>query len=222
MTEIIAEHSSSYATYQRGCRCDGCKEASREYGRKWYSKNRERKNSLARARYQPKSKPTLEDRFWAKVDKRGPDECWSWLGASNAGYGLISDGTGKHLRATRASIIIHYGSFDNSLVVCHKCDNPPCVNPDHLFLGTLKNNMQDMHSKNRGYAKLTIQQREEIARRYVRGTPHVPGNSRELAEEYGVSTSRIQGIVREYRRKSGVCEVVDGVLVVTPDESEEA
>lgn len=82
----------------------------------------------------------------------GPDgNCWEWVGyRDRAGYGLIRH-LNRNLRAHRASYILFYGEFDQSLYVCHKCDNPSCVRPSHLFLGTPKDNTRDMISKNRQY-----------------------------------------------------------------------
>lgn len=100
-----------------------------------------------------KKKPLLE-RFWKYVNKRENDECWEWVGSVDSkGYGKILDEggakNGKLLAAHRVSYMIHYGNIPNGLYVCHKCDNKKCINPNHLFLGTAKDNTQDMINKNR-------------------------------------------------------------------------
>lgn len=94
---------------------------------------------------------TLEKRFWERVDKRAPQECWPWLGRTNAlGYGTIDDkGTSK--LAHRVSYELHVGPIPENHLVCHDCDNPPCCNPAHLFLGTDTENIQDMINKGRGW-----------------------------------------------------------------------
>src|SRR4051812_27415515 len=83
-----------------------------------------------------KPKLSLADRFWPKVVKRGKNECWLWIGAKNPhGYGRLG---GKPNRpAHRLSYEINVGPIPDGLCVCHKCDTPLCVNPNHLFLGTL-------------------------------------------------------------------------------------
>ena len=78
--------------------------------------------------------------------------CWEWGGFIwKTGYGCFSFSHKKSMRASRMSWIIHYGQIPDGLLVCHKCDNPGCVRPEHLFLGTPKQNTYDMISKKRNY-----------------------------------------------------------------------
>lgn len=92
----------------------------------------------------------IEDRFWEKVRKREGDGCWIWTGArGQKGCGQIWH-NGKAVGAPRVAYEMAHGPFDQSLDVCHHCDNPLCVRADHLFLGTTKENMQDMKAKGRG------------------------------------------------------------------------
>jgi len=95
---------------------------------------------------------TLEQRFWRKVDRRGPDECWPWTGGKTpCGYGLIRSSGHGHLRQThRVSWILANGSIPRGMCVLHSCDNPPCCNPAHLWLGTHAENMADRDAKGRG------------------------------------------------------------------------
>lgn len=95
----------------------------------------------------PKPK-TLANKFWSKVTLA--HGCWKWDGSkSSRGYGKITHNR-KTLISSRVSWAIHNGHINNDLFVLHKCDNPECTNPDHLFLGTQKDNMRDMLNKNRG------------------------------------------------------------------------
>lgn len=92
------------------------------------------------------------EKFWSKVDKSqlSPGGCWLWTSYKKQGYGYFRINN-KDIGAHRVSYELIYGPFDKCLFVCHKCDNPPCVNPDHLWLGTNQDNMEDMYNKNRGY-----------------------------------------------------------------------
>jgi hypothetical protein len=78
------------------------------------------------------------------------DECWNWIGGttSKGGYGYFRLNK-KYEYAHRIAYILEYGDFNQNLDVCHTCDNLPCVNPFHLFLGTRKDNIQDMINKGR-------------------------------------------------------------------------
>lgn len=94
----------------------------------------------------------LEERFWEKVQKGGVDDCWSWLGALCPNkYGRIKRGTGLRTElAHRLSYELTYG-HPGTMCVLHKCDNPSCCNPKHLFLGTQTDNHADMVKKRRNY-----------------------------------------------------------------------
>jgi hypothetical protein len=128
----------------------------------------------------PKLEP-LEQRFWRKVDKAGPNECWLWKGTLSEpnGYGLISNGHNKPwLRAHRVSWQLANGRDPGDLFVCHSCDNRTCVNPAHLWLGTNTDNLKDMVAKGRH-----INQRKT----------HCPSG-----HEYSAENTRLYG--RGYRR----------------------
>lgn len=97
-----------------------------------------------------KSRP-LEERFWEKVDKRGPDECWPWNASRDKnGYGHFGIGNGRTTRAHRVSWqLANSSEIPAAMLACHTCDNPPCVNPAHIFIGTMADNLQDASAKGR-------------------------------------------------------------------------
>lgn len=147
-----------------------------------------------------KRKParSIEDRFWARVDITS-GTCWVWLGAKAGRYGRFSLGrrrVGEY--AHRWSYEHHNGPIPSGLFVCHRCDNPACVRPDHLFVGSARVNQHDMYAKGRGRkacgeragrAKLTEDQVREIRSR--RPAETFPA----LAREFGISKRQAQGIV---------------------------
>lgn len=144
----------------------------------------------------------IEDRFWPKVDlSGGPDACWPWLAATNAGgYGIFYRGPkrGRMHIAHRVAFELFVGPIPEGQDVLHHCDNPPCVNPAHLYLGTDVENARDRHVRGRdargsrnGLAKLTEEAVVDIRARYARGGIL----QRELAEEHGVDPSLISRIV---------------------------
>ncbi|WP_328336805.1 hypothetical protein [Streptomyces violaceus] len=146
------------------------------------------------------ARKTLADRFWEKVDRGGPDDCWEWTAAVNEhGYGVMRpEGrrTGPGIKAHRVSLMLAGVDVD-SLVVRHSCDNPPCVNPAHLSTGTKADNSADMVARGRsprgsrsGASKLTERQVAEIRVRQAAGELH-----RVLAAEYGISRVTITNIV---------------------------
>ncbi len=103
---------------------------------------------IAALSWKDKRRP-LSERFWEKVDKRGPEECWPWIGCvSPAGYGRFSINN-KAQNSNRIAYELHHGARPDKFVL-HHCDNPRCCNPNHLFLGTQTDNCIDMRNKGRG------------------------------------------------------------------------
>lgn len=100
--------------------------------------------------------PALK-RFWAKVDKNGPvmrpelGPCWVWTGRKKKGYGYLMVAW-KDVRAHRFSYAVHLGPIPPGKLACHRCDNPPCVRPSHLFAGTISDNARDSFSKGRRHS----------------------------------------------------------------------
>ncbi len=144
----------------------------------------------------------LEDRFWSKVQKT--DNCWLWLGSVlKCGYGSFKL-NGHTVRAHRIAWMLTYNSIPEGELVCHHCDNGLCMNPEHLFLGTQKDNIRDMITKGRSptvgkpqlgetnrNAKLT-----EVEALTILKSP-LP--CKELADLYPVSLSQIYNIKNGYR-----------------------
>ncbi len=143
-------------------------------------------------------------KFWENCE-RTEFGCLEWKGAPMAGgYGRVRINGQRTSKAHRHAWYLSHGSIPEGMFVCHKCDNPICVNPEHLFLGTAHDNMRDMAAKGRAagstrrgerhpLAKLTEAQVSEIARRYV---PRGPGksNAGELAREFGVRRETIRHV----------------------------
>jgi hypothetical protein len=167
----------------------------------------------------PNEIPSLTEaeraRFWAKVDRRGPAECWLWTAAHVAfnTHGRYVRRVGQvRLRyrafiASRVAYALGHGRDPGALEVCHRCDESLCCNPDHLFLGTHQENMADMARKGRGsnasgpgtnrgaangQARLTESDVLEIRRLWVEGRL----SGREIAVRFGTAAANVHAIVR--------------------------
>lgn len=153
----------------------------------------------------PKPRP-IESRFWEKVDKRDDNECWNWTAKLDKnGYGRIGlGGRDKGMaRSPRIAYLLCYGVDPGDQWVLHSCDNPSCVNPKHLRLGSAGDNNKESFDKGRNpnprlpgesnpYRKLTGTSVKEIRERYSKGDI----SQQSLAEEYGVDQTCISNIVR--------------------------
>jgi len=164
----------------------------------------------------PKNNMSFDEKvsaFWSKVSRTdNPDDCWEWTAyRDKAGYGIVKWGE-QSGPASRVAWLLTFGAIPDGLFALHSCDNPPCCNPSHLFLGTKKTNTDDMIRKGRwsppprfsGEAhpgvKLSDEQVAEIRRRYrFKGKD----NGVSLAKEFGVEHTQIYNIVRFDQRATG-------------------
>lgn len=134
-------------------------------------------------------------RFWGKVTKG--EGCWNWTGSRNSdGYGQFRC-DGKARKAHRVSFVIANGGIRDGLCVCHRCDNPSCVNPEHLFAATHQVNMKDCAKKGRMHlgekcanSKLTAGDVIEIRRAY-----HAGETQHSIGRRYGISQVTVFKIV---------------------------
>lgn len=179
---------------------------------------------MARGKFTPfpELTPHILTRYWSRVDKRGPDDCWLWKSNTNGvGYGLLYFGHSNRLLAHRVAYFLGYGVDPGKLCVCHRCDTPACQNPAHLFLGSHADNHHDCTAKGRrnfgGFvrrfkehpetvpcgekqhcAKLKEADVIEIRRLYATGTL----SQRVLGERFGVAQSVVGRILNRKIWKS--------------------
>lgn len=143
----------------------------------------------------------VAERFWSKVEQS--DGCWLWQAARDGqGYGRIGSNRTRPLRAHRLAYEFTFGPIPEGMDVLHQCDNPPCVRPDHLRVGTHEDNVRDMYEKRRHtkgedshFAKVTGADVRAMREAWESGRSSV----RNLAAQYGLSPSGVRQIV--YRRK---------------------
>lgn len=137
----------------------------------------------------------VEERFWNYVGKKDGKGCIIWNGPMHkAGYGQLKDGHGNRILAHRLAYMLVVGPIPEGLGVLHRCDNPPCVNPFHLFVGTQADNNADRDAKGRFPVKLTKQMIGEIVMCYLTGI----WTQRDLAKQYHVSPASILRVLRVF------------------------
>lgn len=147
--------------------------------------------------------PTETQRFWAKVCKS--PRCWEWTAGTVDGYGQFVRADGSRVRAHVYSIEKHLGyPTPRGMEVCHRCDNPPCVNPAHLYYGTRQNNIDDALARGRWrlgekhpFARLTEEDVVSIRTRYAAGE-----EVKSLSGEYRIANSTLRGIVLGFKWKT--------------------
>ena len=148
-------------------------------------------------------RPSLRERFWGKVRVAQGEGCWEWTGwrLQRSGYGMMWPG----IRAHRLAYELMNGRIPSGMSVLHRCDNPPCVRPDHLFLGTQADNMRDMIRKGRRsrdcHAKvgtpskarrLSAAQVVSARKLYASGKTSLS----RIAKSLGITPGGAQGIIR--------------------------
>lgn len=180
------------------CKVDGC-------GRKLFSRGLCASHYHRQRKGIPLSEPiqeqhhgvSLEERLKRRVSIDQETQCWNWTGSLNNGYGQIRMENGKPALTHRVSYSLFVSPDIAGMTICHRCDNPLCINPDHLFAGTQADNVADMHTKGRAKkrglkgaqnnnAKLT----EEVVR-LIRGSDLRPS---ELARKLGISHVTVSDI----------------------------
>ena len=139
----------------------------------------------------------VSDRFWGNVYPGQADDCWEWHGTLRAdGYGQIRIGASNVL-AHRLAWQLAVGPIPDDLCVLHRCDNPPCVNPDHLWLGTHADNMHDMFAK--GRERIVLRERTHCKH----GHAYTPSNTGYGRNGKGLVTRRCRqchSLVENQRR----------------------
>lgn len=150
-----------------------------------------------------KSSISPEQRFWLKVDRSGgPDSCWEWQGFQHNGYGWLTSNK-RCYRAHRLTWELTNGPIPEGMSVLHRCDNPPCCNPAHLFLGTDLDNVQDAIRKGRRASRKGTQNAQvklsEDDVREIREWRAAGATQPAIAAIYGVSQQTISNIIHRKR-----------------------
>lgn len=131
-------------------------------------------------------------KFWKRIDRGSPNECWEWNGSCNHefGYGIIN-WCGTTTVSHRVAAML-WGMDIDGLCVCHKCDNPKCCNPHHLFVGTKADNNADMAVKGRGGRnKLTTAQVKELRYLWDNGM-----KGPKLAKKFNLNITTVYAIIK--------------------------
>jgi hypothetical protein len=164
-------------------------------------------------RYQSRRRQPEHERFWSRVDRSG--NCWNWIGTKDRdGYGLFlvhvnpsPDPARICMHAHRYAWKVTYGDFPDAKVVCHHCDNPSCVRPDHLFLGTIADNNRDRDLKGRTakgdrHWRFGRKQPFQYRMRFVRIEPG--SRSGERNNRAKLTEPQVKSIIADGRRNTAI------------------
>lgn len=165
-------------------------------------------------------KQEARDFFWSRVDRRGPDDCWGWTGwcLVNGRRGVMEfkvHSWGGRLLAPRVSLAYHDGLSEippSAVFACHTCDNPNCVNPAHLWWGTLRENAQDCQAKGRIW-------RQKI-RSCPQGHPYAGDNLRSVASRPGwrfCKTCKDEHWAKEQARRAKLVGEIAAIVTEHPE-----
>ena len=191
----------------RHCSIDGCDRSIGSHGaRGWCSMHYKRWRATGQptvTKFAPIGASDVE-RLRHYLDMSNPNACWEWQGfRDKGGYGRVSGDRGASRVASRVAHQVWIGAIPEGMLVCHTCDNPPCCNPAHLFIGTPGANTRDMLTKRRGshgerhhWHKLTDDQVHTI--RYLSDNG---AQQRPIAKLIGCSQAQVSNIVRRAQRK---------------------
>jgi len=149
--------------------------------------------------YSTSRRVPIEYRLWSKVRK--DDGCWEWKGAysKTSGYGVISH-NGKQTQPHRVAWELAHGPIPDGMYICHHCDNKKCVRPDHLFLGTPKENTADMIAKGR-IARDDKMPQTKLSPNDVRNIRASSGKAKVIAAQYGISEIYVYQLrARKFRK----------------------
>lgn len=171
-------------------------------------------DEVHRARHPPPAAPPegvlvlserMKARFWARVDvKIGRKPCWEWKALINdSGYGLFPHER-RSLRAHRVAWSLVNGPIPKGLQVCHHCDNRKCVNPDHLYVGTQKDNIADMMDRDRGSGQFTVERnpkpKTKLTRDQVLEVRRLGAqgalSQKEIGRRFGIRQTNVSKILR--------------------------
>lgn len=182
------------AIYEPRCAYGPCEVAAKSNRGGLCSKHLNRQERRGTLEDTATSHLTTEQRFWLNVDPKDPDACWEYQGCRHDhGYGLIST-----RYAHRFSYELHFGPFPQTLHVRHKCDNPPCVNPAHLELGTHADNMRDMANRGRASGGAQIREERKLTPekvRAMRADSAAGVGPSEMQRRYGVTRTTIKHVI---------------------------
>lgn len=146
-----------------------------------------------------------EERLKSMIEVNPITGCWEWQGSKNLGYGHTiigsrKDGTRKSIPAHRLAYMIWKGEIPKGYFICHKCDNPACINPNHLFAGTRQDNVDDRERKGRNVIKTGEEQpRAKLSKKKVKDArweyAFTRVSCRAIARKYGVSSTAMRNAI---------------------------